>query len=173
MQDIHDHERMLADGLREVAEADSTAGASAVVKATLLQEVRTLRHTRRASLVKMYALAACLFLAMAVPVFQLATRGPALVATFPAPLAGGLGEGEVATQFYPLVYGDVPVTGGNIIRLEVPRAAYASLGLEPPAGAGSRPDIVLADVLVGEDGLARAVRFVLPSTLEEQQELQP
>jgi hypothetical protein len=170
MQDIHDHERVLAAGLRAVAEADSAAGASAVVKATLLQEVRTLRHTRRASVLKTYALAACLFLATAVPIFQLATRAPARVAF---PVAGVLGEGEVATQFYPLVYGDVPVTGGNIIRLEVPRAAYASLGLEPLAGAGSRPDLVLADVLVGEDGLARAVRFVLPATVEEQQELQP
>jgi hypothetical protein len=173
MQDIHDYERVLAAGLREVAEADSTAGASPVVKATLLREVRTLRHTRRASLVKMYALAGCLFLATAVPVFQLTTRGPARVGTLPSPVAGGLDEGEVATQFYPLVYGDVPVTGGNIIRLEVPRAAYASLGLEPLAGGGSRPDLVLADVLVGEDGLARAVRFVLPSTIEERQELQP
>jgi hypothetical protein len=173
MQDIHDRERVLADGLRAMAEADSTAGASPVVKATLLKEVRTLRHSRRASRVKMYALAACLFLATAVPVFQLATREAGSVATFPAPADGGLGEGEVATQFYPLVYGDVPVTRGNIVRLEVPRAAYASLGLEPPAGAGSRPDLVLADVIVGEDGLARAVRFVLPSTIEEQQELQP
>jgi hypothetical protein len=173
MKDIHDHERALADGLRAVADADSTAGASAAVKATLLHEVRTLRYTRRASRVKTLALAACLFLATAVPIFQLATRGPAFVTTFPAPLAGGLGEGEVATQFYPLVYGDVPVTGGTLIRLEVPRSAYASLGLEPLGGGGSRPDLVLADVLVGEDGLARAVRFVLPPTIEEQQELQP
>ena len=169
MRDIHDHERVLADGLRAVAEADSNAGASPVVKAALLQEVRTLRHTRRASLLKTYALAACLFLATS----YLATRAPAGIATLPAPAASGLGDGEVATQFYPLVYGDVPVTRGSIVRLEVPRAAYASLGLEPPAGAGSRPDLVLADVLVGEDGLARAVRFVLPSTIEEQQELQP
>ena len=72
MQDIHDHERVLAAGLRAVAEADSAAGASAVVKATLLQEVRTLRHTRRASLVKTYTLVACLFLATAVP--NLSTR---------------------------------------------------------------------------------------------------
>lgn len=169
MQDIHDHERVLADGLRAVAEADATAGASAVVKAALLQEVRTVRHVRRASRIKAYALAACLFLATS----YLATRAPAGLVTLPLPVASGLGEGEVATQFYPLVYGDVPVSGGNIVRLEVPRAAYASLGLEPPAGAGSRPDTVLADVLVGEDGLARAVRFVLPATVEEQQELQP
>ena len=43
-----------------------------------------------------------------------------------------------------------------------PRTALASFGLTPPDAAADirSTDTVLADVLVGDDGLARAVRFV-------------
>jgi hypothetical protein len=47
--------------------------------------------------------------------------------------------------------------------MEVPRTALASFGLaSPDMQSGSSSRTVLADVLVGEDGLARAVRFVRP-----------
>jgi hypothetical protein len=62
----------------------------------------------------------------------------------------------------PLMYGNVPMTDGHLVRLEVPRLALARFGLASPdmivAEAAGRT--VLVDVLVGEDGLARAVRFV-------------
>jgi hypothetical protein len=65
---------------------------------------------------------------------------------------------EVVTDFMPLTYGTLPVAGGQIVRLSVPRSALASFGLasEESMSAGT----VLADVIVGDDGLARAVRFV-------------
>src|SRR5207302_4751293 len=67
---------------------------------------------------------------------------------------------EVTTEFLPLTYSDVPVSSGQIVRLEVPRAALASFGLTSAESAAASPlATVLADVLVGEDGLARAVRF--------------
>jgi hypothetical protein len=47
--------------------------------------------------------------------------------------------------------------------MEVPRVALTSFGVTPADSLnGSRPGTVLADVLIGEDGLARAVRFVRP-----------
>ena len=54
----------------------------------------------------------------------------------------------------------------SLVRLEVPRAALASFGLTPPdAPDGGSPaaaaGTVQADVLVGEDGVARAVRFIV------------
>jgi hypothetical protein len=172
MHESHGQHRTLAAGLRALAESETTAGASPAVKAQLLEELRAVRDARRSSLMKMYALAASLFLATAVPVFQLATRPPHDEPATPQTLAA-VPDDEIATAFYPLVYSDVPVTAGSIVRLEVPPSAFASFGVEPVALAGSRPDIVLADVLVGEDGLARAVRFVRPLTVEEQQERQP
>jgi len=45
---------------------------------------------------------------------------------------------------------------GRVIRIEIPESELSSVGLWPPAHAGA----VQADVLVGQDGLARAVRIV-------------
>jgi hypothetical protein len=67
--------------------------------------------------------------------------------------------GEVATGFYPLTYNAIPVTQGSIVRLELSPASLTALGVDP-AMAGPQRSSVVADVLVGEDGLARAVRFV-------------
>ena len=56
------------------------------------------------------------------------------------------------------LYSNVPVTNGQTVRLELPQAALALFGIEADDAFGT----VLADVLVGQDGLARAVRFVRP-----------
>ncbi len=45
---------------------------------------------------------------------------------------------------------------GHLMRMELPVSALPSLGLVPPA---SRAVVVQADVLVGQDGLPRAVRL--------------
>ncbi|HJR05905.1 MAG TPA: hypothetical protein VJ842_01310 [Pyrinomonadaceae bacterium] len=70
-------------------------------------------------------------------------------------------EPESMTDFIPLVADATPATpleGGQLVRVQVPRAALASLGLPLNAERGNEP--VKADVLVGYDGLARAIRFV-------------
>jgi hypothetical protein len=68
---------------------------------------------------------------------------------------------EAATAFLPLIYSNVPITNGQVVRMEVPRAALASFGLASiDIRDGASAGTVLADVLVGDDGLARAVRFV-------------
>lgn len=85
-----------------------------------------------------------------------------------APSAGAFPSasprGEIATAFLPLTYSALPYTDAQIVRMEVPRTALKNFGLAPadlPADTSAvSPNIVLADVLVGEDGLARAVRFV-------------
>jgi hypothetical protein len=66
---------------------------------------------------------------------------------------------EVASEIFPLMYSNVPVTNGQTIRLELPQATLASFGLKADDAGGT----VLADVLIGQDGLARAVRFVRPA----------
>ena len=50
---------------------------------------------------------------------------------------------------------------GSTVRIEVPAMTLVSFGLAPTdfrEGDGT----VQADVLIGEDGLARAIRFVRP-----------
>ena len=67
---------------------------------------------------------------------------------------------EVATQFMPLGYAG-PINlqdGGQLVRVELPRTAMLSMGL--PVNMDRYGERVKADVLLGADGLARAIRFV-------------
>ncbi|HEX8459024.1 MAG TPA: hypothetical protein VF656_17155 [Pyrinomonadaceae bacterium] len=71
------------------------------------------------------------------------------------------GEAESVTEFIPLVAGAPeaqPLESGQVVRVKLPRAALASLGL--PLNAERSNETVKADVLLGNDGLARAIRFV-------------
>ena len=68
---------------------------------------------------------------------------------------------EVATDFVSLGYGSTPLDlqdGGQLVRVELPRSALARFGL--PMNMDRADERVKADVLVGADGLARAIRFV-------------
>jgi hypothetical protein len=64
------------------------------------------------------------------------------------------------TDFMPLGYLN-PATlqdGGQIVRVEVPRSALVNFGL--PVNMDRYHEKVKADVLLGVDGLAHAIRFV-------------
>jgi hypothetical protein len=66
---------------------------------------------------------------------------------------------EIATDFIPLTYGDPNVgSDAQMVRVELPRSAMASFGL--PVNMERADQRVKADVLLGSDGLARAIRFV-------------
>src|SRR5688572_26396870 len=154
----------LAASLRALAVEDRGVGVSAAVRAILLQEVRTLRVARRRTILKSSVLMMALAVAASVPVWQLAmlsTPSPQSAQARPATLAS---DGELVTAFYPLEYSMVPMSSSRLIRMEVPLSALAAFGL---SDAAEKPgptvsNALLADVLVGDDGLARAVRFVRP-----------
>jgi hypothetical protein len=67
---------------------------------------------------------------------------------------------EIATDFLPMSYGSTAnlQDGGQMVRVELPRAAMASFGL--PVNMDRANEKVKADVLLGVDGLAHAIRFV-------------
>jgi len=50
-----------------------------------------------------------------------------------------------------------PLESGELVRVELPVSVLPTLGLRPPA---SHKPAVTADLLVGQDGLTRAVRLV-------------
>jgi hypothetical protein len=52
-----------------------------------------------------------------------------------------------------------------VVRLTVPRRAVARFGLAPLDALDSSSGTVLADVLVGDDGLAAGIRFDSADTL--------
>jgi hypothetical protein len=51
--------------------------------------------------------------------------------------------------------------GGQIVRVEVPRSALASLGFQVNPQRADEP--ITADVVLGHDGVARAIRLVQTS----------
>ncbi|HCX30669.1 MAG TPA: hypothetical protein DHU55_13025 [Blastocatellia bacterium] len=67
---------------------------------------------------------------------------------------------EVATDFMPLGYISSMnlQDGAQLVRVELPRSAMVSFGL--PVNMDRYGERVKADVLVGADGLARAIRFI-------------
>lgn len=62
-------------------------------------------------------------------------------------------------EFYALSFaGDPGETDGRIIRVDVPRTSLFALGVNIPLENG--PEFIKADLLVGSDGVTRAIRVV-------------
>ncbi|HYG81823.1 MAG TPA: hypothetical protein VD861_15605 [Pyrinomonadaceae bacterium] len=76
------------------------------------------------------------------------------------PEAAASPDAEIATDFMPLTYGGSlsQLDDGQVVRVELPRSALHSFGL--PVNAERGGGRVKADVLLGHDGVARAIRFV-------------
>jgi len=168
MERDEDMSRPLADAFRALADDERTLGASVSVKERLDREVAGLRSSSwRAYRVAatIYALAAAVILAVLVPVWQ-TSRAPRSATDGTVSMSAA----EITTAFVPLTYATVPFTDGHLVRLNVPRRAAARFGLVPFDAPDVAADTVMADVLVGDDGLARAVRFVEPLTTSIQRE---
>ena len=67
---------------------------------------------------------------------------------------------ELGTEFLPVAQGDgwTPLDGGRMVRVRLPRSAMGAFGL--PVDVERSPDRVQADVMLSDDGLLRAIRFV-------------
>ncbi|HKP88020.1 MAG TPA: hypothetical protein VJZ26_18090, partial [Blastocatellia bacterium] len=76
------------------------------------------------------------------------------------PQAVGQEATEIATDFIPLLHGDELnlMESGQMVRVELPRSALISFGL--PMNMERADERIKADVVLGSDGLARAIRFV-------------
>ena len=149
----------LDTALRAMAEDEAQLGASARIEARLLAEIRSIAAARR----RRIAIAVCAAAAVVLFALWIGSQG------FPRARSSETRVAEVTTEFMPLVYSSVPSTNLQVVRLAVPRTALVSFGLTPPEPLErASADTVLADVLVGDDGLARAVRFVRPAADQEQ-----
>jgi hypothetical protein len=67
---------------------------------------------------------------------------------------------EIATDFIPVTHPATwqPGTSGQILRVRLPRTSLASFGLPMNTDLAAEP--VRADVIVSQDGVVRAIRFV-------------
>ena len=86
-------------------------------------------------------------------------KGPPLSPAANA-LAANLVNTEITTDFFPVTYGGAANldAGGQMVRIELPRTTMASFGL--PVNMERADEKIKADVLLGIDGLAHAIRFV-------------
>ena len=152
----------LARALRALAEDDDLLRTASDVEDRLRGEIRSMAKARRRRVyLSALGAVAALTVAISLLLWRSHPAQPSLRTVNRAESAR-----ELTTAFFPLIYSNVPSMTGHLVRLEVPRSALAVFGLEPAdAMRGSdAPRMVYADVFVGEDGLARSVRFVLPST---------
>jgi hypothetical protein len=69
-------------------------------------------------------------------------------------------EAEVVTQFFPLREGEdlTELESLQLLRVELPGSALSEVGIPVDPETANEP--VKADVALGQDGLARAIRFV-------------
>jgi hypothetical protein len=65
---------------------------------------------------------------------------------------------EIVTEFYPLIYAPPPLVNGTLMRVTVSATAMQLAGL--PVREEQLDQNIQADLLLGDDGTARAIRFV-------------
>jgi hypothetical protein len=145
---VDQNDDALARALRQLAEEESGIGASWSVEAALREEVRALTP-KRPFTVLTYLSAAAAVVLFALVWRVVPSQPPHRIAAVEPAAPDTLG-------FLPLAYAHVPAASGHIVRMEVPATVLASFGLE---NADPELKTVTADVFVGDDGLARAVRF--------------
>jgi hypothetical protein len=68
---------------------------------------------------------------------------------------------EIVTDFFPLMDVAPPIDRGRVVRVSLPAAAMQTVGL--PVREDRLSERVQADVLMSEEGLATAIRFVKTS----------
>ena len=147
------NEDPIQDLLRALADADADAEAPPEIELRLTREFRSRKRTRTVRRLAWCASAAAVVLVFAATLHY-RQRPPAPAASSARPDA----VEEVVTDFYPLVNPAPPFERGRLLRVEVPASAMRMVGL--PVHAERLSDPVQADVLVGEEGLPRAIRFV-------------
>jgi hypothetical protein len=156
----------IQDLLRGLAEADASTEAPPEIEMQLRKKFRSRKRRRawrRAALWAPLVPAAAL-----VMLFVFVHRKPALAPVSPVsintPAAPSLEQvvppqpEEIVTDFFPLLDPAPPFGRGKILRVELPASAMKMVGL--PVHEEHLADSVRADVLVGEEGLPRAIRFV-------------
>jgi len=164
-------ERAVTSGLRAFAARTAGAEAPARVEAALLRALRdpegldsvAARPSRSIELLLLGAAAAILAAIVVVPPRAGGRHEPA-PGTFAAgaPVTMAAPEAAVAGEnadFVSLSYGEDlrELDSLQVVSVELPRTALAALGWSADSGqAGS----VKAEVIVGHDGVARAIRFV-------------
>lgn len=169
---MNENEQQLLEGLKALA-AMEPLQASPRVEQTLRATFRARAERRRrtiwastaAALVATAAAIAVLFFAP-VP-WHRNTEAPPVASDLPAPAASVpaaqyavVRTDELAASFYPLPEADdlPPLETTLVVRVQLPVSSLQLMGFPLDEDGGAEP--VQAEVLLGQDGLARGVRLI-------------
>jgi hypothetical protein len=144
------------DGLRALA-SDGPQGAPQHVEARLLAEFRRRKHRRNLRIWSpALGLAAAAALALMFWGKPIATKKPVAVVM---QTAATTTDDDSDAGFYPLPEAEAlpPVENAMVVRVQLPVSSLQLMGV--PIGEESAGASVQADLLLGQDGLARAVRL--------------
>ena len=152
---MNENEQELLDGLHALA-SDGPREAPPHVEQQLLSEFRRRSHRRRLrawiSATSVGAVAATVAVLLWIgPVHSKAPMNEPGVAA---------AVDEIAAGFYPLPDADAlpPVENALVVRVELPLSSLQMIGV--PVNGARAGERVEADVLLGQDGLARGIRLV-------------
>jgi len=166
-------ERTVTSALRAFAARTAGAEAPPWIESTLLRAMRdpeaaeaagraAAKPSRAVELLLLAAAAAILAAIVVVPPRFDFSRAGRPAATASAPALAGLGAAAAGenSEFVALSYGEDlgELESLQVVSVELPRTALVALGL--PQGDVGQGESVRADVIVGYDGVARAIRFV-------------
>jgi hypothetical protein len=169
MGDMNDSEREMLQGLRTLA-AEEPRQAPRHVETYLLSAFRRRAQRRRmqawvtaGGIAAIAAgVAAVLWLA---PMVKRSHVSEQAVASAPVNSAAQveyavIRTDEVASSFYPLPEADAlpPIETAMVVRVQLPLSSLQMMGFQVSEEADADP--VEADVLLGQDGLARGVRLI-------------
>lgn len=85
---------------------------------------------------------------------------PSTIRNLGAPTLASVSSQETTTDYIPLTYlsDATALQSGVVVRVEIPRATLLAMGLPMNSERGN--SLVKADVVVSDDGVARAIRLV-------------
>jgi hypothetical protein len=164
----------VVSALQVLAEHDRECEAPGDVEVRLIQAFRRRRARKQFTVIALASLAAAAGIAVffvpreaskpPAPEPVVAVAPPPAEAITPVPAQKRVRRPvrrlprEIVTQFFPLLDAAPPFERGELVRVTVPASTMRKVGL--PVNEDRLEDRVYADVLVGQEGLARAIRFV-------------
>jgi len=148
-------ERDLVEGLRALS-SDRPCQAPAYIEHRLVTEFRRRSRLRRARA----WLSAASVGAIAAAIAVLLWIGPLAPRRAASPVDSLAMADETTAGFYPLPDAEAlpPVESAMVVRVQIPMASLELIGF--PINQDRASDRVEAEVLLGQDGLARGVRLV-------------
>jgi hypothetical protein len=149
--------------LKTLAQADCQASMPASGEAKLVTAYRARKRAARMRQVATFAAAAALAGVLWIPLQHRPAvaeydddDSQALLADAMAAAAGS-GDSSGDNGFVPTLYASSgqPIESLRLVRVSIPKESLAQYGVRPP---DVQSDEVAADLLVGQDGIARAIR---------------